>query len=124
MSAQRAAVALQKFTMPGFTAVVPVNTVAVRVTAVPAGMVVTGLPPAVIAIAVVVDGGVGWLRIADAVEATQLLAGSSTTTPVSFAQATTRYGVFGQRPEGTATVPVALDVELTAKAGTDRVPRR
>jgi len=113
MSAQRAAVASQKFTMPGFTAVLPVNTVAVRVTAVPAGTVVTGLPPAVIAIEVVDDGGAGWLRIADAFEATQLLVGSSTTTPVSFAQATTRYGVFGQRPAGTVPVTVPLDVALT-----------
>jgi hypothetical protein len=109
--------------MPGFNGVFPVNTVAVRVTAVPAGTVVTELPPAVIAKEVAVDGGAGWLRIADAVEATQLLVGSSTTTPVSFAQATRRYGVFGQRPAGTVTVTVALDVALTARAGTALVPR-
>jgi hypothetical protein len=49
--------------------VVPVRTVAVRITAVPEFTVVTEAPPDVTARVVVVCGGAGEMRSADAVEA-------------------------------------------------------
>jgi hypothetical protein len=54
MSSQWAAVASQNFTCPGETGVVPAVTVAVSVTTVPMGTVVTAPPPLVIVSVVVV----------------------------------------------------------------------
>jgi hypothetical protein len=69
ISAQATALASQKFTRPGVTGVVPVRTVAVRITAVPEFTVVTEAAPDVTARVVVVCGGAGEMRSADAVEA-------------------------------------------------------
>jgi hypothetical protein len=57
MPVQLAADASQKFTWPGATAVAPAFTVAVNVTTVPEGTVVTGPPPEVTVIVVVVGVG-------------------------------------------------------------------